>query len=1009
MKYKILKIFLSLMLVVASIDLFVFAIDQDLTITNTIDYAEDKSTATINLDVVPNTNIEIESITVDGRNVMIKNDLGVKAQEVVTENQTVIFNIAYSKDGEQFTQEENVIVDQIETMIQDSGPSIDESIEVSEEPNVVQPEVIVNVAKINILSLVQEKLIMNVGEVVDFDPKKFVVIDEGVDQNLIDKVVVNSNVNNMKVGSYEVEFSVVDDAGGTSSVVLKVSVQGLPYLVDDNNQFVPLDGMSDIRKREYDSTRYFEGYHIVYDQVLEDGTIQNATPIPLGYNEDSSYAVVSKVLNESNVDVGAVAYKVPGIYEAYYEFSNPYGGVSTTIREILVRGELVVADGTIEYSSTNPVKKYSNFDEFYTMNKNQIEGFVAEVLTENNVLNKYGEANSSITIQYVGLTNFSDIDFTEMNPDGTPKTLILQLTATDNSKSLGFFEMVSKLNVIVHVVNKVQNAPIITVKNPITYRLSSDSILLNGIEVESDTKLSLTDSPIYKKLLDYIEVVDDEDIANGFNTVIEVVKIKEINQDLEINFSSLTVQQDIIDLLKSPGIVEVTYRAVDQSGNASMTVKDFEIASDIWFDDFSQVINVRQKIGGYYSPHAIIKYIDSSRNEISSELVLDEISLDSVMVHRVEFVEAQRYIYFPDSTQLRPKVKMEQDILTQGMIWFSGNQPMFYFVEDVVNLDIVKAGFYLVNQQGVRSFHSTPVTNNENSATITSDSPGYIRVTFETEDTLSGVNDGTVTIDKVYGFTSLPMISSKQEITVKEYESQSNMDKMINANAAVTLPDLSVKEVPTIIDYSKVDPIQGGDAQIDASYTLINKEEKTTTKLVKVNVIKKPIITANNIELRIGDLLDILSMSDVKVTVFTGQVDLSKLVIQSNVPEENGIVNQVGNYSITFEYTDDIGNTSSYSIRVNVKSKESESSNNVPSPTINPAEPKKNPTIKPTQNPSNTEEANPTSTPSQEEEIEITVDEDSNTENKKSIEWWWIVLTIIITTIYTYYLVKKDE
>lgn len=99
MKYKILKIFLSLMLVVASIDLFVFAIDQDLTITNTIDYAEDKSTATINLDVVPNTNIEIESITVDGRNVMIKNDLGVKAQEVVTENQTVIFNIAYSKDG----------------------------------------------------------------------------------------------------------------------------------------------------------------------------------------------------------------------------------------------------------------------------------------------------------------------------------------------------------------------------------------------------------------------------------------------------------------------------------------------------------------------------------------------------------------------------------------------------------------------------------------------------------------------------------------------------------------------------------------------------------------------------------------------------------------------------------------------------------------------------------------------------------------------------------------------
>lgn len=769
-----------------------------------------------------------------------------------------------------------------------------------------------------VLELNENEVNVSVGDSLDISAAAMLKpITDDYDTLSYSDVRVTSNLDLNKVGYYKVTYAITDSDGNTTNVDLIVKVHGLPYFVDKNGTPVNLTNLP-LRKRSNEEALYFSGLHPVYEKVINETTTNRMESIPLGNVANQGVAIVTGIKDSFNITFkpSEDILKV-GVYEISYYLENPYGGVTELKRELRVRGNILVRDGTLDYSSTSAVKNYSSLKEF--LDANTIRGFYAtvEILGQNNIPEIKDLVPDDIT--YVGDVPFNEIDFTELPSGQTSNTIVIPCEVTDIQS--GYSTKTKAINIFVHVFDNSANAPVITINYPITYRLTTDPILMldGNTEVVPSGGSDFKASDIYKKIMEYASVEPQVSL--------DIEKIFIETTDTVIDLSNANAESQVIDALTHRGIIEVTYLAEDADRNVSREIKMFEVATPIEFVNdeqgqqaFVQVVQLRQVDGGLYNPSAYAKYTESNGDEVIYPVYADEISLDNPGVQYVLFSTPQTYEYLPDSNELRADASVQQTLRVQGIVWISDDGIYDYFVDQKIDLNQVTAGFEYVDNTNNLVDKSLGIIYDYPSSTLEVKDYSIVEIQFTAKDNISGAPDNETTYLKKYNFITKPEINTSAEITVKENETEANMEKLMDISATVTLGDGTSADASYIVDFTDVDPLAGGEAVIRATYTLKSGESRTTEQKVNVIVIPKPSITVDSYTLFVGENLDLIGNSKLQIKTNDGvQANLANAKFIQTIPVDGSVVTERGVYDVTVSYEDTVGNNSTaiFQVRVN--------------------------------------------------------------------------------------------
>ena len=156
-----------------------------------------------------------------------------------------------------------------------------------------------------------EDITIKVGD--EFDPKAIVsVTDE--DEDIMSKLVIESDVNTKKAGTYTVKYSVTDSKGATATKTIKVTV--LPKSSTEINNKVPIITVEDITIKVGDK--------------FDPKSIVSVT--------DEDEDIMSKLVIESDVDTTKA-----GTYTVKYSVTDSKGATATKTIKVIVKKDIVLA------------------------------------------------------------------------------------------------------------------------------------------------------------------------------------------------------------------------------------------------------------------------------------------------------------------------------------------------------------------------------------------------------------------------------------------------------------------------------------------------------------------------------------------------------------------------------------------------------------------------------------------------------------------------------------------
>lgn len=227
----------------------------------------------------------------------------------------------------------------------------------------------------------------------------------------------------------------------------------------------------------------------------------------------------------------------------------------------------------------------------------------------------------------------------------------------------------------------------------------------------------------------------------------------------------------------------------------------------------------------------------------------------------------------------------------------------------ITSLDGVSASYGQIQEDG--SIKRVDVSVEAVPAdTFTLNNPGKQKVELTASVVYEGASD-TANASYTVTFNDRPVITSPDEIYVKPGTSGTTLTHAINGTAAMETADGSVDLTDELI-YEKDSSFDTSVPNSSGKVTLEVTDPDTgevITKEVAVHITGEAVIAAENLDVVVGQAYD----PSVKVTITDGRGDpvtfTPDMVKKGNVPvDDDGKLTTIGEYEVTYHYTDAYGN-----------------------------------------------------------------------------------------------------
>ncbi|MBC1799979.1 LPXTG cell wall anchor domain-containing protein [Listeria booriae] len=699
-------------------------------------------------------------------------------------------------------------------------------------PNTVTKEIEVTVLSKPVIQANDTTLF--VGET--FDALKDVTASDAKDGDISSSVTVKtSDVDTSEPGEYHVTYEVINSANQTTTKTVTVTVLSKPIITaQDSTLYVgdAFDPLKDVSARD-----------------AKDGNITS-----------------SIIITENTVNTD-----VPGEYHVTYEVTNSIGETTIkTVKVTVLSKPVIVAQDTILYvgETFDPLKDVSasdakdgNITSSITIKENTVNTNVPgkyKVIYE--VTNSVNEkTNKEITVTvlskpvivaqdsslYVGDTfnPLKDVAASDAK-DGDITASVTVKENTVNTKIPGEYK------VTYEVTNSVGETTIKTVKV---------TVLSKPVIIAQDSTIYVGDT------FDATKNMSASDLKDGNIT------------------SSVTIKENTVNT-KVPGDYKVTYEVTNSVGETTTKTVIVTVLS-------KPVITAQDStllVGDIFNPLKDVTASDLKDGDITSSVKVKENTVDTSKPgeYKVTY-EVTNSVGETTTKVVTVTVFSQPVIVAQDTTLYVGDT--FDILKGVSARDL-KDGDITINVMVKES-------------TVDTSKSGEYKVTYEVTNSVGETTTKTV---KVTVLSKPTIVAEDTRLYVGD---SFNPLKDMTANDA---KDGDITSSVTIKE-NTVDTTKPGEYKV--TYEVTNSVGETTTKTVKVTVLSKPVITAENTTLYVGDIFDALkdvSADDLKDGDITASVTIKENTVDTSKP---------GEYKVIYEVTNSVGETTTKTVIITVLSK----------------------------------------------------------------------------------------
>ncbi|MCD2207455.1 immunoglobulin-like domain-containing protein [Listeria booriae] len=673
-----------------------------------------------------------------------------------------------------------------------------------------------------------------VGET--FDPLKDVTASDAKDGTLTSDITVQANdVDTSTVGEYHVTYKVTNSVGETTTKTVTVTVLSKPIITAQ------------------DSTLYVgDTFDPLKDVTASDAKDGNIT---------SSIAIKENTVNTN----------VPGEYRVTYEVTNSISETTTkTIKVTVLSKPVIVAQDTTLYvgETFDPLKDVSasdakdgNITSSITIKENTVNtnvpGKYKVIYEVTNSVNEKTNKEVTVTVLskpvivaqdsslYVGDTfnPLKDVAASDAK-DGDITASVTVKANTVNTKIPGEYK------VTYEVTNSVGETTTKTVKV---------TVLSKPVIIAQDSTIYVGDT------FDATKNMSASDLKDGNIT------------------SSVTIKENTVNT-KVPGDYKVTYEVTNSVGETTTKTVIVTVLS-------KPVITAQDStllVGDVFNPLKDVTASDLKDGDITSSVKVKENTVDTSKPgeYKVTY-EVTNSVGETTTKVVTVTVFSQPVIVAQDTTLYVGDT--FDILKGVSARDL-KDGDITINVM-VRE------------STVDTSKPGEYKVTYEVTNSVGETTTKTV---KVTVLSKPTIVAEDTRLYVGDsFDPLKDMTANDAKDGDIT-SSVTIKE-------NTVDTTKPGEYKV--TYEVTNSVGETTTKTVKVTVLSKPVITAENTTLYVGDIFDVLkdvSADDLKDGDITASVTIKEKTVDTSRP---------GEYKVIYEVTNSVGETTTKTVIVTVLSK----------------------------------------------------------------------------------------
>ncbi|MBC1373401.1 DUF5011 domain-containing protein [Listeria booriae] len=522
---------------------------------------------------------------------------------------------------------------------------------------------------------------------------------------------------------------------------------------------------------------------------------------------------------------------LPGVYKVVYE-------VTDSIANIPILSGTVISDGKIMFQNKLD-KTLSKLEYTQTLTPNTVTKEI-----EVTVLSKPVIQASDSTL-FVGETfdALKDVTASDAKDGDISSSITVKTSDVDTSKPGEY-----------HVTYEVTNSA-----NQTTTKTVTVTVLSKPIITAQDSTLYVGDT------FDPLKDVTARDAKDGNIT------------------SSITIKENTVNT-NVPGEYLVTYEVTNSIGETTTkTVKVTVLSKPVIVAQDTTLF-----VGETFDPLKDVSASDAKDGNITSSITIKENTVNTNVPGKYKVIyEVINSVNEKTSKEVTVTVLSKPVIVAQDSSLYVGET--FDPLKDVVASDAKDGDI------------TASITIKEN--TVNTKVPGKYKVTYEVTNSVGETTIKTVNVTVL----SKPVITAQDSIIY--------VGDTFDVTKNMSASDLKDGDITShvIIKENTVNTKVPGEYKV--TYEVTNSVGETTTKTVTVTVLSKPVITAQDTVLYVGETFDPLkdmTANDAKDGDITSHVTIKENTVDTNKP---------GEYKVTYEVTNSVGETTTKTVKVTVLSK----------------------------------------------------------------------------------------